>query len=128
MNINVESRMLDIKGYTKTTSEVVPVKMNVVIESVGEEVSYIHTPDKNLELVEKTPESVIIIGKCTYYIPDYIKEIINNVAKGLGRHICITDTIIHKCIVSELALTKEQMLELLDTIIEAVEKKQPEIR
>jgi hypothetical protein len=128
MNINVESRMLNIKGYTKTTSEIVPIKLQIVIESVGEEISYIHTPNKSLELVEKTPKSVIIIGKCTYYIPDYIKEIITTAAKGLGRHICITDTIIHKCIVSEISLTKEQMLELLDTIIEAIEKKQPEIK
>lgn len=127
MNLKVESRTFAIKGFAKTTPDIVPVKINIAIESNGEQLIYVHKFDNSLEIVEKTPKSVIITLRCTYYVPDYVKEIINTVAKGLGRHICMTDTIIHKCIVSDISLSKEQLLEILDTIIEAIEKKQPEI-
>jgi len=127
MNLKVESRTFTVKGFTKIAPNVVPVKINISVESAGEKISYIHSSDNSLKLAEKVPKYVIITLKCTYYVPDYIKEIINTAAKGLGKHICMTDTIIHKCIVSEISLSKEQLLEILNTIIEAIEKKQPEI-
>lgn len=128
MNLKVESKAILIKGFAKTMPGTVSVKIVVSAESVGKSVSYIHKSDKSLELVEKTPKSVIINLRCTYYVPDYVKEIINIAANGLGEAKCKSDTIIHKCTVPNIELTKEQLLEIIDTIIEAVEKKQPEIK
>lgn len=127
MNLKVESRTIAIKGFAKTRPGTIPLKIKVSAENVGKSVSYIHKDDKSLELIDKTPNSVIITLRCTYYIPDYVKEIINTAANGLGEAKCKTDTLIHKCTVLEIELSKEQLLELIDTIIEAIEKKQPEI-
>lgn len=128
MYIKIESRMFDIKGFGKTIPDTVPIRIQISVESVGESVVYIHKPDKSLILKEKSPESVVITAKCTYYVPYYIKDILYSIASGLGKTICITDTIIHKCTIPELTLSKELLLNTLDTIIEIIEKKQPEIK
>jgi hypothetical protein len=120
--------MLDIKSHAKTMPGTIPVRLQIVIESIGESISYIHKPDKSIEISSKQPETVIITGKCTYYVPDYVKEIMYSVSSGLGKAICISDTIIHKCTISDLSLSKDLLLSTLDTIIEIIEAKQPEIK
>lgn len=128
MHIKVESRVFDIKGFGRTIPDTVSIRIQISVESTGESISYIHKPDKRLELTEKIPESVIITAKCTYDVPVYVKDILYSVANGLGRAICISDTIIHKCTIPELTLSKDLLLDTLDTIIEIIEKKQPDIK
>lgn len=128
MNLKLESRMLDIKSHAKTMPGTIPIRLQIVIESIGESISYIHKPDKSIEIFSKQPKLVIITAKCTYYIPDYVKEIMYSVSSSLGKAICISDTMIHKCTISDLSLSKDLLLQTLDTIIEVIEAKQPEIK
>lgn len=128
MYIKIKSRVFDIKGYARTMPGTVPVRLQIVAESIEESISYIHKPDRSLELIEKIPESVIITAVCTYYVPDYIKDILYSVAQSLGKAICISNTIIHKCTIPEFSLSKDLLLNTIDTIIEVIEKKQPDIK
>lgn len=128
MYIKIKSRVFDIKGHTKTMPGTVPVRLQIVAESIEESITYIHKPDKSLELIEKIPESIIITAVCTYDVPDYVKDILYSVTNSLGKAICISNTIIHKCTIPELTLSKDLLLNTIDTIIEIIEKKQTEIR
>jgi hypothetical protein len=128
MNLEIESRVFSIKGYARTDSTIVPIKIQIIIESTGEGISYIHKYDKSLELKENIYEHVTITIRSTWDIPEYVKEIVHDVAKGLGKAVCKSDKIIYRCAIPAITLSEESMLMIIQTIMEIIEKRQPEIK
>lgn len=122
--IKIESRKFFIKVYLKTQKGTAQAWMFITTE-------YIPTTkviDLDTKTTSQVGESVIITASSHWEIQNYVKNIVNQIANGLGKAVCKSDTIVHKCIIENLKMDKNQLLQLMDTIIDAIENEQQNIQ